>query len=240
MTFSVTLQEEPAANPLDLVEQFVTANDWPFDRRSDDEMAVEVPGTMVRLQPLLRLARRYWRIALHLRLRHEGPDHQEGSRPRTCSPWSTNVFGLAISACGTKKACRCSAMPRCCAAPGGASMEQIEDLVDIAAQRMRALLSGLSVRHLGRQVGPDAMSAALLDTVGRSVTRILLVGCGKMGGACWPAGLTSALIPQDIVIVDPQEAARPPAPTLRVVPSGRSGARNSSAPTWWCWRSSRR
>jgi len=44
MTYSMTLEEEAAANPLDIVEQFVTANEWAFDRRSDDEMAVEVPG----------------------------------------------------------------------------------------------------------------------------------------------------------------------------------------------------
>jgi hypothetical protein len=28
-----------AANPLDLVEQVISANDWVFDRRSDSDMA---------------------------------------------------------------------------------------------------------------------------------------------------------------------------------------------------------
>ena len=28
-----------AANPLDILEQIVTANDWVFDRRTDEEMA---------------------------------------------------------------------------------------------------------------------------------------------------------------------------------------------------------
>lgn len=44
MTFSVVSDPDIPANPLDLVEQFVAANDWPFDRRSEHEMAVEVPG----------------------------------------------------------------------------------------------------------------------------------------------------------------------------------------------------
>ena len=44
MNFTATIEEEVSANPLDLVEQLVTANDWPFDRRNDDEMAVEAPG----------------------------------------------------------------------------------------------------------------------------------------------------------------------------------------------------
>ena len=32
-------------NPLDLIEQIVEGNDWTFDRRSDQELAVQVPGT---------------------------------------------------------------------------------------------------------------------------------------------------------------------------------------------------
>ena len=33
-----------AANPLDVMEQIVIANDWVFDRRNDSEMAAEAPG----------------------------------------------------------------------------------------------------------------------------------------------------------------------------------------------------
>ena len=33
-----------ADSPLDVVEQVVSANDWTFERRSDEEMAVQVPG----------------------------------------------------------------------------------------------------------------------------------------------------------------------------------------------------
>ena len=35
---------EHAANPLDIVEQIVAANEWAFDRRTDCEMAAEAPG----------------------------------------------------------------------------------------------------------------------------------------------------------------------------------------------------
>lgn len=40
-TFST---DAPASHPLDVVERVVTANDWMFDRRSDQEMAAQVPG----------------------------------------------------------------------------------------------------------------------------------------------------------------------------------------------------
>src|ERR1700753_2463012 len=41
---SMTALRHDAANPLDLMEQIVSANDWAFDRRSDSEMAAEAPG----------------------------------------------------------------------------------------------------------------------------------------------------------------------------------------------------
>ena len=39
-----TYAAETAANPLDIMEQVVAANDWAFDRRNDSEMAAEAPG----------------------------------------------------------------------------------------------------------------------------------------------------------------------------------------------------
>ncbi len=41
---SLSTAPERATNPLDLVEQIASANDWVFDRRSDTEMAAEAPG----------------------------------------------------------------------------------------------------------------------------------------------------------------------------------------------------
>jgi hypothetical protein len=42
---SLSLQTHAAAkNPLDVLEQIATANEWLFDRRSDAEMAAEAPG----------------------------------------------------------------------------------------------------------------------------------------------------------------------------------------------------
>jgi len=39
-----TVTETHARNPLDLVERIVEGNDWAFDRRSEQELAVQVPG----------------------------------------------------------------------------------------------------------------------------------------------------------------------------------------------------
>jgi hypothetical protein len=36
--------EETSSNPLDLVEKLAVANDWPFHRQTDDELAAEIAG----------------------------------------------------------------------------------------------------------------------------------------------------------------------------------------------------
>src|SRR5258706_6941933 len=44
MTAMLEVSQEPAANPLDIVEEIVAANEWPFDRTSEDELVVEITG----------------------------------------------------------------------------------------------------------------------------------------------------------------------------------------------------
>jgi hypothetical protein len=44
MSASLSIEQAASANPLDVMEQIVTANDWVFDRRGDSELAAEAPG----------------------------------------------------------------------------------------------------------------------------------------------------------------------------------------------------
>src|SRR3954454_22492302 len=44
MSASPASSSEPSANPLDIMEQIVKANEWEADRCSDTEMAAEAPG----------------------------------------------------------------------------------------------------------------------------------------------------------------------------------------------------
>ncbi len=48
MTGMMGIPDQLGENPLDLVEQIVAANEWPFDRYSEDEMNVGVEGAWTR------------------------------------------------------------------------------------------------------------------------------------------------------------------------------------------------
>ena len=44
MLLDAGVDSEVVGNPLDKIEEFVSLREWVFDRRSDREMAVELPG----------------------------------------------------------------------------------------------------------------------------------------------------------------------------------------------------
>jgi len=48
---------DAAANPLDIMEQIVTANDWAFDRRGEAEMVAEAPGRWCDYRTVFQLVR---------------------------------------------------------------------------------------------------------------------------------------------------------------------------------------
>jgi hypothetical protein len=64
MSASVQTTRDAAANPLDIMEQIVSANDWAFDRRGEAEM--------VGLRALFQLVAGNQHHALHLHFRSEG------------------------------------------------------------------------------------------------------------------------------------------------------------------------
>lgn len=167
MTISVMLNDEPPANPLDIVEQFVTANDWPFDRRSDEEMAVEVPGRWcdyslyfawredvgalhftcafdMKVQPAKRGAVYELMAMLNekLWLGHFGLWPDEG----------VPMFRHAVLIRGDN----------------GTSPEHLEDMVDIALTECERFYPAFQFVIWGGKTPTEAVAASLLDTVGEA------------------------------------------------------------------------
>ena len=220
------LSHDIAANPLDIMEQIITANDWAVDRRSDSEMAAEAPGRWCDYGlwfswsheisamhftcafdlkvPEKRRAALYELLALaneRLWIGHFGMESEEG----------IPVFRHAVLLRG---------------APG-ASAESLEDMVDIAITECERFFPAFQFVLWGGKTPQDALQAAMLECVGEhdgriragheewgsgvrprarmSIPPILLVGCGRMGSAMlsgWrEQGLASS------VAVDPAAAA---------------------------------
>jgi len=76
MTAALDASPEPSPNPLDIVEEIVAANQWPFDRPSEDELVVEITGKWCDY-------RLYFMWRDHVRLRRPRPERAPARRPRS-------------------------------------------------------------------------------------------------------------------------------------------------------------
>ena len=158
---------ERATNPLDVLEQIVSANEWAFERRSDGEMAAEAPGKWcdygmyfswsqeisamhftcsfdLKVPPEVR-PKLFELLALaneKLWLGHFGLDTDDG----------VPVFRHSVLLRG---------------APG-ASAESLEDMVDIALTECERFFPAFQFVLWGGKPPGEALQAAMLDCVGEA------------------------------------------------------------------------
>jgi len=158
---------ERATNPLDVLEQIVSANEWAFERRSDSEMAAEAPGKWCDYGlyfswsheisamafscafdlkvPAEARAKLFELLALaneKLWIGHFGIDSEDG----------VPVFRHSVLLRG---------------APG-ASAESLEDMVDIALTECERFFPAFQFVLWGGKSPADALQAAMLDCVGEA------------------------------------------------------------------------
>ncbi len=167
MSAFASIEHEIAANPLDVMEQIVTNNDWAFDRRNDSEMAAEAPGqwcdyglyfswsheiaamhftcTFDLKVPERRRAALYELLALaneKLWIGHFGMDSDDGMP----------LFRHAVLLRG---------------APG-VSAESLEDMVDIAITECERFYPAFQFVLWGGKTPAEALAAAMLECVGEA------------------------------------------------------------------------
>ena len=167
MSASLHTAVPSAANPLDILEQIVTANDWVFDRRTDEEMAAEAPGqwcdyglyfnwsheisamhftcTFDLKVPEKRRAALYELLALaneRLWIGHFGMNSDDGMP----------VFRHSVLLRG---------------APG-ASAESLEDMVDIAITECERFFPAFQFVLTGGKSPDEALTAAMLECAGEA------------------------------------------------------------------------
>lgn len=154
-------------NPLDVVEEIVTANEWPFERASDDEMIVEIGGRWCdyRLyfvwQPEVAAmqfscqfdmkVQSNRRVAVHDLLAEVNARLWLGHFD-VCTEEHTPMFRQTTLLRGAR----------------GASVEQLEDLVEIALSECERFYPAFQFVIWGGKSASEAVAAAILDTAGEA------------------------------------------------------------------------
>ena len=161
------LSHDAAANPLDIMEQIVIANDWAFDRRSDSEMAAEAPGRWCDYGLYFswshEISAMHFTCAFDLKV----PDKQRSALYELLALANERLwighFGMESE--DGMPVFRHSVLLR--GAPG-ASAESLEDMVDIAITECERCFPAFQFVLWGGKAPQDALAAAMLECVGEA------------------------------------------------------------------------
>jgi hypothetical protein len=156
-----------AANPIDLVEEIVQANEWAHDRASDEEMVVEIAGRWCDYRLLFVWQREVSALHFSCGFEMKVPKPRRGAvfellavvnerlwlghfdlSPRDASPF----FRQGVLLRGATGAC----------------VEQIEDLVDIAVTECERFYPAFQLVVWGGKAAEEALAAAMIDPLGEA------------------------------------------------------------------------
>ncbi|MEN0076203.1 MAG: YbjN domain-containing protein [Paracraurococcus sp.] len=158
---------ERATNPLDVLEQIVTANEWAFERRSDGEMAAEAPGKWCDYGLFFswspEISAMHFSCAFDMKVPPEGRAKLFELLALANEKLWIGHFGLESE--DGVPVFRHSVLLR--GAPS-ASAESLEDMVDIAITECERFFPAFQFVLWGGKSPGDALQAAMLDCVGEA------------------------------------------------------------------------
>ncbi|MFQ5775464.1 MAG: YbjN domain-containing protein [Kiloniellaceae bacterium] len=160
-------QRDLPANPLDVLEELVSANDWAFHRHSESELMVEVAGRWcgyhiyVVWDPGMNAM--FFSCQLDLRV----PETKRTALYQLLASVNENLwlghFDFVSDDATTMYRC---AIPM--RGASGLSAEQLEDLVDVAIHECERFYPALQLVVWGGRTVAEAVSVARMDTVGEA------------------------------------------------------------------------
>ena len=156
-----------AANPLDVVEQIVAANDWLCDRRSESEMAAEAPGRWcdygLYFSGSNEISAMHFTCAFDLKV----PERRRAALYELLALANDRLWigHFGLDATDGMPVFRHSVLLR--GAPG-ASAESLEDMVDIAISECERFFPAFQFVLWGGKPPAEALQAAMLECVGEA------------------------------------------------------------------------
>lgn len=167
MSLSYVDSTSPSRNPLDLLEEIVGANDWPHERASGDELAVEITGRWCdyRLFFLWQedMSALHFSCLFETRVGGERRDPIHHLLALVNEKLWLGHFDLS-SDDGTPMF-RHTLLLR---GAGAASVEQLEDLVDVAVSESDRYYPAFQFVIWGGKSARDALDAALIEVAGEA------------------------------------------------------------------------
>jgi hypothetical protein len=160
-------REVPIANPLDLMEQIAAAQDWLFDRANDRELALEVQGAWCDYRCFVTWCHdaRALLFACSYEMRVPANKRPDVATLLSVINEKMLVGHFDLWAEDGVPAFRHAVLLR---GMPGASVEQLEDLMDIALTECERYYPAFQFVVWGGKSPAEAVQAAMLETVGEA------------------------------------------------------------------------
>lgn len=159
---------EDVSNPLDSVEEIMCANDWIFDRMTEDELTVQVTGKMGEYKLFFEWQEQYSAMQFTCQLDMEITAEAFAAASKTMTDINSNLWlGHFDFRPGTKTPCfRHTTLFRGMTHTSGA--EHLEDLVDIALAECERYYPAFDIFSRGVPANDCDLNLALMNVAGMS------------------------------------------------------------------------
>lgn len=156
-----------SGNPLDILEELVNANEWRFDRATDEEMLVEIAGKWCDYRLFFQwqedLSAMYFSCLFDMR----APPQKRVAIAELLALVNEKMWLGHFDLCSDDLVpmFRHTVLLR---GAGRVSVEQLEDLVDIAVSECERFFPAFQYVLWGGRTPADAMAAAMIETIGEA------------------------------------------------------------------------
>lgn len=157
-----------ASNPLDLLEELVSANEWAHDRSSDQELVVQVTGQWCDYHLCIVWQPEIGAMYLSCQLDVKVPKMRRGAVHELVVAANERLWLGHFDLCTDDGALIFRHTIPLRGVRSGASVEQLEDMIDTALIESERLYPALQMVVWGGQPAGEALEAALMDTVGEA------------------------------------------------------------------------
>ena len=156
-----------SANPIDLVEEIVQANEWPHDRANDDEMVVEISGRWCDYRLLFVWQRELNALHFSCAFEMKVPRLRRAAVYELLAAINERLWlgHFDLAADDHSPAFRQGVLLR---GAFGTSVEQIEDLVEISLSDCERFFPAFQLVVWGGKNPEEAIAAAMIDPIGEA------------------------------------------------------------------------
>ncbi len=165
MSFQTVVDSTPVANPLDILEEIVAANEWLFDRANDDELIVELAGRWCHYRLFFVWQKEIGALQFSCQFDMKIPDSKRADTYELLAILNDRLW-LGYFNLDTQQGMplfRYTFLTRGGRMPG---VESLEDMVEIALTECERFYPAFQFVIWGGKRPSEAMAASMIDVVG--------------------------------------------------------------------------